>query len=481
MRNAISIGRKACAPLLLLVAALLAGCSPNQPFRTAGHEACSPENSDCASVLIEKHPAFDLGFVEFTERGNVFDRDNMNTVLNHVADLAAADSPDARNGLVAVVYVHGWKHNAAASDSNVQNFRQMLDETARVIAARNPDNPRRLVGIYVGWRGKSVNIPVVKNLSYWERKRVAHQVGKGGVTELLLRLENLVVDESDPNRNLFLITAHSFGSVITLSALNEILLERIVDARPAPASEGTDGTCRVSRPFGHGVVLINPAIEANELLQLKEAVAAQSFCPSQDRLMHVISSDADTANGIAFPLGQTLGVNLRWRQTALTREIHGETLTFAESNLDTTTIGNYAPFRTGRMDKPDDAPPDALWDYYSCVEGRDHNEARTDCLTAEEIGLRNHIRAKSHEPLAFILTDGTFIGDHNAVFTDSVAAYLSAIVAEARYKRRLAGAAPFGDELPVGCGVGANAGDGAFDFGTCFDNYQRDFKAVTGG
>ena len=40
----------------------------------------------------------------------------------------------------------------------------------------------------------------------------------------------------------------------------------------------------------------------------------------------------------------------------------------------------------------------------------------------------------SNEPLAFIHTDANFIADHNDVFNDNVAAYLAAIMAEARYK-----------------------------------------------
>ena len=37
-----------------------------------------------------------------------------------------------------------------------------------------------------------------------------------------------------------------------------------------------DDGCVQTRSFGHGVVLLNPAIEANEALQLKELVAETS-------------------------------------------------------------------------------------------------------------------------------------------------------------------------------------------------------------
>ena len=33
-----------------------------------------------------------------------------------------------------------------------------------------------------------------------------------------------------PNRNLYLVTGHSFGGAVVLSALNEIFLERVADS-----------------------------------------------------------------------------------------------------------------------------------------------------------------------------------------------------------------------------------------------------------
>ena len=182
--------------------------------------------------------------------------------------------------------------------------------------------------------------------TYWERKATAEQVAKGGVTELLLRLEREVIDDERPNRNLYLVTGHSFGGAVVLSALNEVFLERVA----AATAEKPGDDCVRSRPFGHGVVLLNPAIEANEVFQLKELVAETCFVASQPRLMHVISSDADLATNKAFRIGQWLGVNLSWRQAPLTRGFNGTAVQFQESELDTITVGNFTPFQTGQLD-----------------------------------------------------------------------------------------------------------------------------------
>ena len=48
---------------------------------------------------------------------------------------------------------------------------------------------RKLVGIYIGWRGKSMHGLGTENLTYWDRKSVAQEVGKGGVTDVFIELE----------------------------------------------------------------------------------------------------------------------------------------------------------------------------------------------------------------------------------------------------------------------------------------------------
>lgn len=460
------------APLLIaLIALIVVGCAGNRPYRTAGLQSCAHAD-DCVDATIEQHEdpehdeTYDLAFVEFTERGNIFDRDQMEMVLEHVRQSANPQQGAAHEGVLVVVFVHGWKHNASPDDSNVRDFRDLLRKTARLDAGGR----RKLVGVYVGWRGASISLPVIKEITYWERKSVAEQVGKGGVTELLTRLERIVIDDDQPNRNLFLVVGHSFGGAIVLSALNEVLLERVVAAATEPMGE-----CLKSRSFGHGVVLLNAAIEANEAFQLKEVVSSRT-CYAQDqlRLMHVITSDADTATGTIFGLGQRFGM-LSWREAPLERS---DNFAVHESVIDTTTVGHYLPFQTGQLcsreserpecqrdGRPDDCfrvSPDGERIYISYA-------GREDCVDA---GNPNHIRVGEHEPLAFIQTDGGFIGDHNDVFTDSVAAYLAAIMAEARHKRGESSESMLADPILPACATKP------YDFGRCLHAYEEAFDRI---
>ncbi len=465
--------------LILLLGFGIAGCTTNTAWRPDGPMECSATAAGCDRTYLEKHEKFDLAYVEFTERGNLFKRKRMEETLDYIRGLAARPE-----GVLAVVFVHGWKHNAAPGDTNLKDFRELL-ETA---AADKLNGNRRVVGIYVGWRGLSVKAEPLKEISYWERKAAAEQVGRRDVTALLLELERVVIDDGAPNKNLYLVVGHSFGAAIVLSALNEVFLERIVDAPPAKDCDAiaTPGcTCVETRPFGHGVVLLNPAIEANEAFQLKQVMAGRCFGKNQLHLMHVISSDADDATNRYFRVGQWIDM-LNWRETELDREVNGQPVRFSESDLDTITVGNYAPFQTGQLcdsqiapenRRPecrlDDGRPkpcaitetDRRWYYITYV----NNE---NCVPAQD--RAQHIPFAPHEPLVFVQTDQGFIKDHNDIFTPGVEAYLAAIVSEARFKRALAHSGSIeGEPFRPGC----IAPEGWFNFGGCFQTYEAVFGA----
>ena len=141
---------------LLLLLLMVGGCAPNAAYRTAEPSATCP-STGCTSAALERHPAYDIGFVEFTDRGNVFDREQMNTLLQYID--TQANSP---GGATVVVFVHGWKHNPAPADRNLQSFRNMLQSTATAKLT----GKRRLIGVYIGWRGQSLDLPVAEHFTY---------------------------------------------------------------------------------------------------------------------------------------------------------------------------------------------------------------------------------------------------------------------------------------------------------------------------
>jgi len=112
--------------LIVVLVLSLAACAKNAQLRNDLVEGnCIWDGVDCSESVIEIYPAYDLTFIEFTERGNLYDRERSQQVLNFINNEA-----NKENGAAVFVFVHGWRHDAAASDSNVQQFREFLSRAA---------------------------------------------------------------------------------------------------------------------------------------------------------------------------------------------------------------------------------------------------------------------------------------------------------------------------------------------------------------
>ncbi|MDF5875005.1 hypothetical protein P4112_30460 [Pseudomonas aeruginosa] len=311
--------------LALLAACLLAGCAANAPLRDDSESTCA-DMRPCSDSYYERHPNYEIGFVEYSERGNDFAPARTQRLIDQLKRYSA------RGDIAMVVFIHGWKHNAGRDDGNVASFNKALAN----LASSGVLGKRRLVGLYVGWRGKSMHGLYSENLTYWDRKAVAEEVGRGGVAELLAQLER--IDRKD--RNYLVIVGHSFGGAITLGALHDPLLERLLALQ--------DGQ-RI-RAFGDAVIMLNPAIEANQGLLLKEnSLKVGALGTQPPPLLYVISSHGDSATHFAFPLGQWVGVNLTWSQVDLGRTYNGIRYRLREEDLDTTALGNYSLYRTALL------------------------------------------------------------------------------------------------------------------------------------
>ncbi len=426
---------------LVGVTLTMVSCTPNRAWRTHDPVACP--SRDCGNAYIEEHEHYTLGFVEFSERGNEFDRKRTEEIF---ARLHSAS--DADEGIAIVTFVHGWLHNAKDTDSNVQSFRRVLDAIGRAGVMGD----RKVFGVYVGWRGRSLYGLKSQYLTYWGRKSVAEHLGYNGVAPLVQKLHQ--VDESNDN-NILLVVGHSFGGAMTLSAVNDILLSRMIrglaQARPV-------------EPLGEGVVLLNPAIEANQALALKEhSMRYAEVDYSQPPLLHVISSEGDAATHVYFPLGQSVAA-LGWSEIDFSRTYRGRTYNFSEHELDINTIGNYERFWTGALVPRDQAQGPARdntvvgeWDYRDlCDEPPVHQPAHSPLPCSEA------------DPVSFLIADPSFIKNHSDIFNDKVAAYLTAIVAERIYQK-----SPLLQQL---C-----SDEEGYDFGKCFnyfiERYQEYFTA----
>ncbi len=175
--------------LLLPILLLFCGCAHHIQHRTSLTAVKTTGNDpQYATATIEDGGSYVLGFVEFDDQGWLWSRNQLDAVMDRLRE------EDRQQRIVILTFVHGWKHNAKYDDSNVEMIRQtlrLLNHLERLNSGREGRSARKFVGVYAGWRGLSQKLWGLKNFSFWERKNTAHEVGRGALCELFLRLEDL--------------------------------------------------------------------------------------------------------------------------------------------------------------------------------------------------------------------------------------------------------------------------------------------------
>jgi hypothetical protein len=334
--------------------------------------------SPCWENSLETHPAridqpeYNLFSVEFDDQGwlansstgHVPEKTQMTLLMDSLNQMTRDGHP-----LHLVIFVHGWHHSARPDDRNVISFRRLLEHAAVAekglcvvrrekfqtydqfpkagVCEDNEAVPpwlekRRVVGIYLGWRGDSITGDYIEDLSIWDRKLAAEAVALGSVQELFSRIHSFYQEHDchteqsrhrwlgdlDTCVDVRLLTAgHSFGGLITYRALAPRLMMGIVETDTAHLPTTTQQPVGGSHPssayavgFGDLTVLINPAFEATRFEALAEAAVERHYVepdPALNRraqlpVLIVATSKTDDATGTAFPLFRRVSTPLEW-------------------------------------------------------------------------------------------------------------------------------------------------------------------------
>ncbi len=337
-----------------IVAALLTGCVADRAYRTDVGVCDAP---DCS---IERHavntvPAtrYLLGFVEFDDQGEKQVRAQMDALFSQLGE------ESRKQDLCLVVFVHGWEHNASYDDPNVQEFRALLEQLARGESQRPPaawNRPREVVGIYAGWRGRSLQGDYLPAITFWGRKDAAGRVALGSVRELLGRARAFrnTIDRTtwsgqllpagapppagEKLRSTRLVTiGHSFGGLIVYTALAQFFTDQAAASATAVSlGDNSDADKRIAS-YGDLVVIVNPAVEAiswEPIRQIVENRPARDYACGQPLVFIEVTSTADLATGVAFPLGRSLNV---MTESFTSRDERDEARN---------AVGHYEPFWT---------------------------------------------------------------------------------------------------------------------------------------
>ena len=270
---------------------------------------------------IENTNDYYLAVIEFDDQGWYQDLGQRSEFERFLHEKAEQDEH-----LLIVVFIHGWKHNAAADDRSLQSFRGVLRDARFSEDRRSEDRgrDRKVLGVYLSWRGLSLSgNELWMNASFWARKKAASKVAVGSIREILARLRvfqiarNKTNDHEEPDEGTRLIIAgHSFGGLILFTAVSEYLIESVV-GRTLLGGSGK----RIVQPFGDLVILINPAFEAARYLPLYAAVQAQPGYPKHQRPCFLaVTATNDSATGYWFPFGRWFSTRLEYvRRNALGR------------------------------------------------------------------------------------------------------------------------------------------------------------------
>jgi hypothetical protein len=251
----------------------LTSCTSLSPLRP--NTTANPTNS------VIPQDGYKVAFVEFGEQGSYQDPPQLQNALALIRD-----TPQP----LVITYVHGWQNNAESGD--VQSFESLLARLNGAPAIRNAGF--HVVGVYLGWRGKLTSVPVLKEISFWNRKATAERLASNyDCYDAIASISEEARRKGRGNQYTVLL-GHSFGGLIVERSVAHAINAEIHGHADADRSMPADL-----------MIAVNPA--ADSVLARQMIAALYSRKTEGTRPLFVsITSTGDWATGIVFPIGTGL-------------------------------------------------------------------------------------------------------------------------------------------------------------------------------
>ena len=394
---------------------------------------------------------YELHTVQADDFGSFWKPHEADRVLHHVESCAQAGNT------FVYVFIHGWNHNASPGDSNLRDFnrktlaklcRDLGTSSRRALRERMTGSAHfRLIGIYVGWRGRSLPGPL-NFFTMWWRKAAAERVGEGDVSEFVERLQRIYLranalrraprdTEVKPMMGLVAI-GHSFGGQVLLKSMAPSLEYALVErastqadvTRPAANAPAIDVRVPVDS-LGDLNILLNPATEAYQFGRIDALYRQLRFPDSQTPQLVVFSADDDVPRKAFFPIARLLTLPFRPNfRDAYQGRLYGRALGvlpeqwthemhFAHGALDSLGDADYAAddgLRVRRFDFSD----------LACFGGVQMRRLA---------GVPSLQPPIANSPVSVVQVHEKIIDGHNGIFGEDFQHFLAAYVASVEGKR----------------------------------------------
>jgi hypothetical protein len=430
--------------LLLIIVSFLSACAGNDIIRSDFSAPCIFKKAgDCANNAIQhyqpnKNNEYYLGFVEFDDQGQMRDRYQLESVLKQFYPVAS------EKGVLLVTFVHGWHHGAELGDPNITQFRKLLARISRTESKAMGAKARTVLGVYVAWRGDSISIPYLNGITFWDRKNTAHEVGANGVSEVFIKLEEIVnvkAGVDDPGKKTpsrLVVIGHSFGGAVTYTALQNILADRYYDSRPGKTSQGD------AKGFGDIVILVNPAFEALRFAtlydigqQVTENKNCRSYFAGQVPRLAILTSETDLATKWAFPAGRFFSTLLESHTSlkrfdckldAKTGRYIAKPLMVQEGSADRTAVGHFEPFMTHRLKSVSDRTKRIESFDYRLLSKMWLGQKSSGTLKFESADLVHKGKTHPFNPYLNVYVDEDLMDGHNDIWGEGITSFIRDLI-----------------------------------------------------
>jgi hypothetical protein len=407
------------------------------------------------SQKYQVQPDFELHVVQSDDYGSFWDVKQAQATLDRVE----ASSKDG-NTLV-VLFIHGWHHNADPTDKNLQQSIEALNELKallntperRKLRQKQTTSPDvNLVGIYVGWRGRSLP-SLLDYLTFWGRKNTAERVGEGDVSEFIERLQRIYLrangggtnDEppaQQPKTITGLVTlGHSFGAQVLWKALARQLespltqRSRCLADRLSPTVLTQLSTEEVAfNTLGDLNILINPALEAYQFARVDSLYRQVKFLTEQTPQLVVFSSDNDDVRKIWFPVGRAVTgpfrPNFRSEGDARQARLWGRALGEVDDQISHTLARSKPAGAADSLTEQDYLTPDKIRAY-------DFTQPTTfaGITLTPSAGQNGRAPRVPNSPVLVVRTEEKIVDGHNGIFEPGFRQFLARYITFIEGKR----------------------------------------------